>query len=164
MYQYDRGDPKEMRTEFGPWLVAWSRCTQVVFLFYVVALLLPVVVIVCTLPLEQVPNSIMSLAIVSVLVGIATPILISLFGPHRLQLVGSDQLHIYSFSRICLSSITIGEVSAVRRINFREYMRSRVRGWPTDWSRAVAIHLFDSSCVVVSVVDPEAFISDIKSI
>jgi len=122
------------------------------------------VVIVSTLPSHLIPNSVMVLTSALVVTATGTPILLCLFMPHRVLPDGSGCLHVYSLCGICLFSIELGQVLAVGRIKFREYIKSRVRGWPTDWSRAVAFHLRDSSCVVVSVVDPETFISDIRSL
>ena len=144
------------------WKVSWGMGTQICLVFYFVALVLPAVVIVCTLPPHMIPNSVMALTAIFVLTALVTPFLVFVFAPHRVELVGIRRLRVYSFSKICLFSIELGEVSAIGRITFREYIRSRVRGWPTDWSTAVAIHLKDSSCVVISVIDPETFISDIK--
>ena len=146
------------------WRIAWGIGAQVVFISYLVMLVLPVVVIVCTLPLGRIPTSVMTIASISLLSALLTPIMVSLFVPHVIKCVGSKRMQVYSLSKICLFSMDLTEVSGLERITFCEYIRMRVRGWPTDWSRAVGIYLKDSSCVVVSVVDPEAFISYIKSL
>jgi hypothetical protein len=146
------------------WRISWSTSSRIVALLFAVSLLMPIIVIVCTLPTSEIPQSLAILASLTVMLALAIPVLMLLFVPHHIQHSRDGFIRIYSLGQLCLFACKVSEITSIRTIYFREYICLRSRGWPTDWSCAILISLRNSSSIALSVTDPHQFITDIKSI
>ncbi len=146
------------------WRISWSTASQIVALLFAVSLLMPIIVIVCTLPTSEIPQSLAILASLTVMLALSIPILMLLFVPHHLQHSRDGFIRIYSLCGLCLFACKVADITSIRTIYFRDYICTRSRGLPTDWSCAILISLRNSSSIALSVTDPHQFITDIKSI
>ena len=145
--------------------VSWSYGMLLGLLLLLMAFLVPVVVIICVMPIQKIPLSISIFAAVVVLLAVSTPIAILSLAPHVILITPSMAIRVLSLCGISLFSANINDVRSIERITFKEYIWSRrTRGWPTDWNRAVRITLHDASSFVVSLTDPDSFFAYIQSI
>ena len=64
---------------------------------------------------------------------------------------------------IRLFSIRTGEVASVSRVAWRDLLFMRFVGFPTDWSRSVAVSLKSSRTIVVSLKQPDVFVRDLQA-
>jgi hypothetical protein len=146
------------------WRISWSSSSQLVLCLFSVSLLIPIIVIMCTLPSSEVPQSFAIMASLTITLAVSIPFLIFLFVPHQVEYGPDGFLRVFSLCKLSLFSCKAADITSVRTLCFREYICTRSRGWPTDWSRAILISLKNASCIALSVEDPDQFIIDIKSI
>ena len=141
--------------------VAWGLGLRLAICCWLAILIIPLCLTIVSVHPSEVPDS-MVILFVGLFIAIFLYLFVVIFtAPSSVvrESVGLISIRVSPFG-IILHRINLRDVSEVYRVSFRDLFKLGFIGFPTDWSRSVAIKLTSGRAIVVSLKDPDGFVAD----
>jgi len=153
----------DMDSKVKSFPVSWGTGLKVFLTVLIASLILPVLIILLCIPQSQVPVSMLNFAVVMLVTSTVVIIPILFLLPDTVD-VSVDEVRLKTLCKFTISSCKLDAISRISKVRFREFCSLKSVGFPTDWSKTIALHISDSYTIVVSPQDPDTFINRIISL